>query len=133
MIYSNDVTLYDTCTDAMDMISTNRILDASSPRPRSAFDVFEISMLDFNGDGLIATDITHDIVSVEGASDSMDPPFSFNTMSGFVTRFNDISDGNNDMSIFEHLLVSQHFPLIEPLAPITHVCDVDDVGEQMTH
>ena len=30
---------------------------------------------------------------------------SFDAMSGFVTRFDDISDGNNDMSIFEYLLV----------------------------
>ena len=34
MIDSNDVTLYDACIDAMDMIDTGRILDASSPRPR---------------------------------------------------------------------------------------------------
>ena len=32
-------------------------------------------------------------------------------------------------SIFEYLLVSQHFPLIAPSAPIAHVCDVDDVGD----
>ena len=55
--------------------------------------------------------------------------FYFNTMSGFVTRFDDISNGNNDMSIFEYLLLSQHFPLIAPPAPTTHVCDVDDVGD----
>ena len=59
----------------------------------------------------------------------MDPPFSFNTMFGFVTCFDDISDGNNDMSIFEYFLVSHHFPLIAPPAPISHVCDVDDVGD----
>ena len=114
MIDSNDVTLYDACTDTMDMTDTGHILDASSPRPRSTFDVFGISMLEFNGDGLVATDITHDTVSVEGASDSMDPHFSFDTMSGFVTRFDDIFYGNNDMSIFEYLLVSQHFLVIAP-------------------
>ena len=32
-------------------------------------------------------------------------------------------------SIFQYLLVSQHFPLIAPSAPIAHVCDVDDVGD----
>ena len=58
----------------------------------------------------------------------MDPPLSFDTMFGFVARFDDISDGNNDMSIFEYLLVSQHFPLIAPPVPIELVCDVDDVG-----
>ena len=33
MIDSNNVTIYDACTDAMDLIGTSRILDASSPRP----------------------------------------------------------------------------------------------------
>ena len=129
LINTNNVTLYDACIDAMDMIGTGRILDASSPRPRSTFDVFGISMREFDGDGLVATDITHDTVSVEGASDSVDPPLSFDTMSEFVTRFDDISDGNNDMIIFEYFLVSQHFPLIAPPVPIAHVCDVDDVGD----
>ena len=129
MINTDNVTLYDACTDAMDMIGTGRILDASSPRPRSAFDVFRISMLEFDGHGLVATVITHDTVSVEGASDSVDPPLSFDTMFEFVTRFNDIFDGNNYMSMFEYLLVSQHSPLIAPSVPIAHVCDVDDVGD----
>ena len=106
MIDYDAVTLYDVYTDAMDMIGTGRILDASSPRPRSSFDVFGTSMLEFDGDGLVSTDITHDTISVEGTSDSVDPPLSFDAMSGFVTRFDDISDGNNDMSIFEYLLVS---------------------------
>ena len=126
---SDGVILPDTYKDEMDMISTGRILDASPPRLRSAFDVFGVSMLEFDGDGLVATDITQDTVSIEGASDSVDPPLSFDTMSGFVTHFDDISDGNNDMSIFEYLPVSQHFPLIAPPAPTTHVCNVDDVGD----
>ena len=33
------------------------------------------------------------------------------------------------MSIFEYLPVSQHFPLITPLAPTTHIYGVDDVGD----
>ena len=129
MINTDDVILYDACTNTMDMIGIGRILDASSPRPRSAFDVFGISMLEFNGDELVATDITHDTISVEGAFDSVDPPLSFDTMSGFVTRFDDFSDDNNDMSIFEYLSVSQHFPLIAPPAPVAHVCDVNDMED----
>ena len=86
-------------------------------------------MLKFDGDGLVATNITHDIVSVEGASDSVDPPLSFDTMSGFVTRFDDFSDDNNDISIFEYLPVSHHFPLIAPPAPAARVCDVNDIGD----
>ena len=129
MIDSDVVTLYDACTDAMDMIGTGRILDVSPPGPRFAFDVFGISMLEFDDDGLVATNVTHDTVSVEGASDSMDPPFSFDTMSRFVTRFDDFSDDNNDMSIFKYLPMSQHFPLITPPAPTAHVYDVNDMGD----
>ena len=98
-----DMTLYDTCTNAMDMIGPVRILDAAPPRPRSIFDMLGISMLEINDNNrLVATDIIHNNVSVEGESESVDPPLSFDTMFGFVTFF----DGNNDMSIFEYLLVS---------------------------
>ena len=94
-----NVTLYDTCTNAIDMIGIGRILDVSPPRPRSVFDMFGISMLEINDDdGLVAIDIIHNTVSVEGASKSVAPPLSFDTMFGFVTCFDDIYDGNNDMS-----------------------------------
>ncbi|RVW73661.1 Retrovirus-related Pol polyprotein from transposon 17.6 [Vitis vinifera] len=62
VIDSDDVTLYDACIDEMDMIGIGRILDASPPRPQS------------------------------GVFNSVDPLFSFDTMFGFVTRFDDISD-----------------------------------------
>ncbi|RVW62997.1 Transposon Ty3-I Gag-Pol polyprotein [Vitis vinifera] len=103
-----------------------RILDAAPRGPLSAFDISGVSVLD---DESVLDVVTSDFASVEGASDSVDPPLSFDTMSGFVTRFDDISDGNNDMSIFEYLNVSQHFPLIAPPAPTTHIYDVDDVGD----
>ena len=125
-----DVTLYDACTNVMDMIGTSHILNAAPPGPRSVLDMFGLSMLEIDDDdGLVATDIIHNIISVEGASDSVDPPLSFDTMSGFFTHFEDISDGNNDMSIIDFLHVSQHFPLITPSAPIAHIYDVDDMGD----
>ena len=46
------------------MIGTSHILDPFPLGPRSAFDVFGISMLKFDGDGLVAIDITHDTVSI---------------------------------------------------------------------
>ena len=125
-----DVTLYDAYDNAMDMIGTGHILDAAPPGPHSIFDMFGISMLEINDDdGLIATNIIHNTVFVEGESDLVDPPLSFDTMSGFVNRFDDIYGGNNDMSIFEYFPVSQHFPLITPPTPTTHIYDVDDVGD----
>ena len=124
MIDYSVVTLYDACTDAMNIIGTGLILNASPPGPRYAFDVFVFSMLEFDDDGLVATNITHDTV-VEGVSDFVNPPLSFDIMFGFVTRFDGFSDDNND----EYFHVSQHFPLIASLAPAPHVCDINDMGD----
>ena len=127
-----DVTLDDACIDAMDMIGTGRILDAALLEPRSIFYMFGISLLEINDDdGLVATDFIHNIVSVEGESDFVDPLLSFDTMSGFVSHFDDISNGNNDMSIFEYLSVSQHFPLITQAAHIYMMLMMWET--QMTH
>nr|CAN69249.1 hypothetical protein VITISV_024506 [Vitis vinifera] len=121
-----DDSIPDAYTNYMDFISIRRILDAAPHRPHSAFDISGVFVLD---DGLVLDVVTSDFTSVEGTSDSMDPHLSFDTMSGFVTRFDDIYDGNNDMSIFEYLLVSQHFPFIAPPSPTTHIYDVGDVGD----
>ena len=127
---TDGVTLPDTYIDEMDMIGTGRILNAAPPRPRSVFYMFRISMLEIiDDDGLVAIDIINNIVSVEGASDSVSPPLSFDTMSGFVTRFDDISDGNNDMSIFRVFACVTAFSFFTPPAPTTHIYDVDDVGD----
>ena len=96
-----DVTLYDAYVDAMDMIGTDHILDAASLGPCYVSYMFGISMQEIDDDdGLVASDIIHKAIFVEGVSNSMDPPLSFDTMSGFVSCFHDISNGNNDMSIF---------------------------------
>ena len=96
-----DVTLYDAYVDAMDMIGIDHILDAAPLGPCYVSYMFGISMQEIDdNDGLVASDIIHKAISVEGVSNSMDPPLSFDTMSGFDTCFDDISDGNNDMSIF---------------------------------
>ncbi|XP_034694071.1 uncharacterized protein LOC117920570 [Vitis riparia] len=115
----------DAYTDDMDFIGIGRIL-MQPTRAHSAFDISGVSVLD---DESVFDVVTSYFTSVEGASDSVDPPLSSDTMSGFVTRFDDISDGNNDMSIFEYLTVSQYLPLIAPPAPTTHIYDVDDMGD----
>ena len=85
------MTLSDTYMDEMDMIDTGCILNAAPPGPLSVFDMFGIFMLEIDDDdGLVATDIFHNTVFVKEAFDSMDPPLSFDTMSGFVTRLDDI-------------------------------------------
>nr|CAN63594.1 hypothetical protein VITISV_004160 [Vitis vinifera] len=120
-------------TDEMDMVNIGNIFDVAPRRPHTVFDMFGVFVLETDGDDSIPDAYTNymDFIGIgfEGTSDSMDPHLSFDTMSGFFTRFDDIYDGNNDMSIFEYLLVSQHFPLIAPPSPTTHIYDVDDVGD----
>ena len=127
VIDTNDVTVYDACIDEMDMIDTSCILDAASHGPRSTLDMFGAFMLEIDDDDSV---VTPNVITVEGASDSVDPPLSFGTMSGFVTRFDDMAGGNiNDMSVFEYSPVSLHFPLIVPPTPTTYIHDVDDVRD----
>ena len=91
----------------MDMIGIGRILDTAPHGPHSAFDLFGVSMLDLDGDDSITDVATPDFISIEGASDPVDPPLSFDSMFGFVTRYDVMSDeNNNDMSIFEYLPMS---------------------------
>ncbi|RVW66619.1 hypothetical protein CK203_065444 [Vitis vinifera] len=147
MIDVDGVTLPDACTDEMDMIGVGRILDAVPHSPHSDFDFFKVSMIDTDDVTLYDVCIdemdmialviddddtlllfTPDVITIEGAFDSVDPPFSFDTMSGFVTRFDDVVGGNNnDMSVFEYSPMSLHFPLIVPPTPMTYIHDVDDV------
>ena len=127
MIDTNDVTLYDACIDEMDMIGTGCILDVAPHWPRSALDMFGDFMLEIDDDDSV-TVVTPDLITVEGVSDSVDLPLSFDTMSGFVTCFDNVVSGNNnDMSVFEYSPVSLHFPLTVSPSPMTYTHDVDDV------
>ena len=100
VIDTDDVTLYDACIDEMDMIGTDHILDAASHGPRFALDMFGAFMHEIDDDDSV-TIVTPDVITIEGASDSVDQPLSFDTMSGFVTHFDDVAGGNNnDMSVF---------------------------------
>nr|CAN81532.1 hypothetical protein VITISV_010600 [Vitis vinifera] len=55
-----------------------------------------------DGDDSITNVATPDFISIEGASGPVDPPLSFHSISGFITRYDVLSNGNNnDMSIFE--------------------------------
>ncbi|RVW66310.1 hypothetical protein CK203_066206 [Vitis vinifera] len=127
VIDTDDVTLYDACTNEMDMIGIGRILDGVPHGPRSVLDMFGAFMLEIDDDDS-STVVTPDVITVGGVSDFVDPLLSFDTMSGFVIRFNDVAGGNNnDMSVFEYSPMSLHFPLIVPSTPTTYIQDIDDV------
>ena len=127
VIDTDDVTFYDACTNEMDMIDTGCILDVAPHGPRSTLDMFGAFILEIDDDDFV-TVVTLDVITVEGASNSVDPPLSFDTMSGFVTHFDDVAGGNNNvMSVFEYSPVSLNFPLIVSPTPTTYTHDVDDV------
>ena len=79
------VTLDDAYTDEMDMIGIGRILDAAPHGPYSAFDTFGVYMLELDGDDFITDVVTPYFTFFERAYDPVDPPISFDSMSGFVT------------------------------------------------
>ena len=64
---------------------------------------------------------------VEGASDFVDPPLSFDVLSGFVSRFDDVHDSSSmDLSTFEYFPVSRDIALSAPFSPTSQIFDIDD-------
>ena len=124
---ADGVTFDDAYTDEMDMIGIGRILDTTQHK---SYSTFGVSMLEMDGDDSITDVAIPSFISIEGASNLVDPPLSFDFMFEFVTHYDVMFDGNNnDMSLFEYLPVSQHFPLIAPQTPTTSIHDIDDVGD----
>ncbi|RVX22733.1 hypothetical protein CK203_008487 [Vitis vinifera] len=81
-------------TDDMDFISIGHILDAAPHKPLSVFDISGVSVLD---DESVLDVVTSNFAFVEGASDSVDPPLSFDTMSAPTTHIYDVDDvGDTD-------------------------------------
>ena len=98
---TDGVTLDDAYTDEMDMIGIGRILDTASHRPHFSFDLFGVSMLGMDGDDSSTDVTTPSFISTERVFDPMDPSLFFDSMSGFVTCYDVMFDGNNnDMSVF---------------------------------
>ncbi|RVW24845.1 Retrovirus-related Pol polyprotein from transposon 297 [Vitis vinifera] len=64
---------------------------------------------------------------VEGASDFVDPPLSFDVLSGFVSRSDIVSDVSSmDLSIFEYFSVSCDIDLSAPSSPTSQIFYIDD-------
>ena len=101
---ADGVTFDDAYTDEMDMIGIGRILDTT---PHKSYSTFGVSMLEMDGDDSITDVAIPSFISIEGASNLVDPPLSFDFMFEFVTHYDVMFDGNNnDMSLFEYLSVS---------------------------
>ena len=57
----------------------------------------------------------------------MDLPISFDVLSGFVSRFDDVHDSSfMDLSIFEYLPIPCDITLSAPSSPTSQIFDIDD-------
>ena len=64
---------------------------------------------------------------VEGVSDFVDSPLSFDVLSGFVSRHDYVSDFSSmDLDIFEYLHVSYDIDLSAPSSLTSHIFYIDD-------
>ena len=113
----NGVVPYDRYIDEMLAMSMSCIDWIVQPEFSSSFDLFGVSAIEVVEEIQIASDLEflEDVVvvdvlfegligPVEGASDFVDLPISFDVLSGFVSSSNDDHDSSvMDLSIFEYL------------------------------
>ena len=61
-------------------------------------------------------------------SEHVDPPLSFDVLSGFISRFDDVLTLSSymDMSLFEYFPVSCDITLSTPHSPTSQIFDIDD-------
>ncbi|RVW67838.1 Retrovirus-related Pol polyprotein from transposon 297 [Vitis vinifera] len=110
------------------------------PELASPFDLFRVSVLEIAEEIQVAptSEVVEDVIVavvlldgpvglVEGASDLVDPPLTFDVLSGFVSRHDYVSDFSSmDLSTFEYLPVSHVIDLSAPSSPTSQIFDIDD-------
>ena len=138
MIY--EVVPHDKYIDEMLAMSMSQIDRKFQPELALPFDLFGVSTievaeeiqtapaLEFSKNAMIVDDLFQGIVSpVEKAFDFVDPSLSFDVLSGFVSRSNDVHDSSfMDLSIFKYLSVSCDITLSVLSSPTSHIFDIDD-------
>ncbi|WJZ94855.1 hypothetical protein VitviT2T_013680 [Vitis vinifera] len=130
----------DEYVDEMLAMSLSQTEEMAPPELASPFDLFGVSVLEIDEeiqvaptpevveDVIVAVDLFDGPVGlVEGASDLVDPPLTFDVLSGFVSRHDYVSDFSSmDLSTFEYLPVSHVIDLSAPSSPTSQIFDIDD-------
>ncbi|RVW60154.1 Transposon Ty3-I Gag-Pol polyprotein [Vitis vinifera] len=130
----------DEYVDEMLAMSLSQTEEIAPPELASPFDLFGVSVLEIAEeiqvaptpevveDVIVAVDLFDGPVGlVEGASDLVDPPLTFDVLSGFVSRHDYVSDFSSmDLSTFEYLPVSHVIDLSAPSSPTSQIFDIDD-------
>ena len=136
---------HDEYIDEMLALSLSQIEETVQPGLASSFDLFGVSTIELAEESLtaLAPEPTEDVIAgdvlfgshvgvVEGASDFVDPPLLFDVLSGFVSRFDIVSDHSSmDFSTFEYLPMSRDIILSAPSSPTSQIFDID--GEIAQH
>ena len=144
---SDGVFLPDDYQDEIAMMSLIQMTDTTQPDSAVAFDetpaveVSDVVQIDSTPEMFCVDVALDDAFMFEGAvsptvvvSDSMDSPLSFDVLSGFVSRVDDVlTSSYMDMSLFEYFSVSHvdDVPSFARCSPTSHVYDID--GEFMQH
>ncbi|WJZ81167.1 hypothetical protein VitviT2T_001021 [Vitis vinifera] len=130
----------DEYVDEMLAMSLSQTEEIAPPELASPFDLFGVSVLEIAEeiqvaptpevveDVIVAVDLFDGPVGlVEGASDLVDPPLSFDALSGFVSRHDYVSDFSSmDLSMFKYLPASRDIALLIPSSPASQIFDIDD-------
>ncbi|KAL6344125.1 hypothetical protein AAG906_029793 [Vitis piasezkii] len=123
-------TPHDEYIDEMLALSLSQIEETIQPGLASSFDLFGLTAPALeSAEDLIAFDdlIDSHVGIVEGASDFVDPPLSFDVLSGFVSRSDVVfDDPSMDLSMFEYLPASRDIALLVPSSPTSQIFDIDD-------
>ena len=131
---------HDEYVDEMLAMSMSQIDGVVQPELASPFDLFRVSIIEIAEEIQIAPapgfsdDVTvidalfeGPVGLVEGASDFVDPLLSFDILSGFVSRSDDVHEFSSmDLSIYEYLSVSYDITLSVSSSPISQIFDIDD-------
>ena len=126
--------------DDMLAMSLSQIEEIAHPELASPFDLFGVFAIEIVeeiqtaptleiAEDVIVIDGLFDgpIVLVEEASNFVDPPLSFDVLSRFVSRHDDVSNSSSmDLSIFEYLPISFDIALSAPSSPTSRIFDIDD-------
>ncbi|RVW63474.1 Retrovirus-related Pol polyprotein from transposon opus [Vitis vinifera] len=138
----------DEYVDEMLVLSLSQIEETIQPGLASSFDLFGVFAIELaeesltapaleSAEDLIAFDdlIDSHVGIVEGASDFVDPPLSFDVLSRFVSRSDVVfDDPSMDLSMFDmiqtmtHLPIPIQTPLIKRVSPTVGDTEIVDFG-----
>ena len=131
---------HDEFTDEMLAISLSQVKEIFQLELPSPFFLFRVSIIEIveeiltaptpesTEDAIVVDDLFDGLVGlVEGAFDFVDPLLSFDVLSGFFSRSDNVHDSSfMDLSILEYLSVSCDITLYVPSSPTSQIFDIDD-------